>query len=84
VVHELRGLGLEATEDPDGFTIVGGDPHGGMVRTYDDHRMAMSMALIGLRVAGVEIADPGVVAKTFPQYWQMLDDLSRSGRMIGR
>ena len=84
VVHELRGLGVEATEDPDGFTIVGGDPHGGMVRTYDDHRMAMSMALIGLRVAGVEIADPGVVAKTFPQYWQMLDDLSRSGRMIGR
>lgn len=84
VVRELRGLGVDATEDDDGFTIVGGDPHGGVVQTYDDHRMAMSMALIGLRVPGVEIVDPAVVNKTFPGFWQMLDDLSGSGNMTGR
>jgi 3-phosphoshikimate 1-carboxyvinyltransferase len=42
--------------------------------TYDDHRMAMSLALIGLRRRGVSIRDPGCVAKTYPGFWQ---DLSR-------
>jgi len=84
VVAELGRLGVEATEDPDGFTVVGGRPHGGVVQTYDDHRMAMSMALIGLRVPGVEIADPGVVSKTFPGFWDLLDALSGSGRMADR
>ncbi len=45
------------------------------VRTYDDHRMAMAFALLGLRVPGIEIEDPGCVAKTFPGYWQALDGL---------
>ncbi|MBL0928092.1 MAG: 3-phosphoshikimate 1-carboxyvinyltransferase [Phycisphaerales bacterium] len=38
--------------------------------TYDDHRMAMALALIGLRRPGVSIADPGCVAKTYPTYWK--------------
>ena len=49
------------------------------MRTYDDHRMAMSFALLGLRVAGIEIADPACVAKTFPGYWSALDALRRPG-----
>ena len=53
--------------------------HGGVVETYDDHRMAMSFALIGLRVPGVAIADPGCVAKTFPDYFEVLDTLRGSG-----
>jgi 3-phosphoshikimate 1-carboxyvinyltransferase len=47
------------------------------VETYDDHRMAMAFALLGLRVDGIEIADPECVAKTFPGYWQALDALRR-------
>jgi 3-phosphoshikimate 1-carboxyvinyltransferase len=43
--------------------------------TYDDHRMAMSMALIGLRRPGVSIRDPKCVEKTFPGYWEALADL---------
>jgi 3-phosphoshikimate 1-carboxyvinyltransferase len=39
------------------------------IDTYDDHRMAMAFALIGLRVPGIEIADPGCVAKTFPDFF---------------
>jgi 3-phosphoshikimate 1-carboxyvinyltransferase len=42
--------------------------------TYNDHRMAMSLALIGLRVPGVRINNPRCVAKTYPTFWQ---DLSR-------
>jgi 3-phosphoshikimate 1-carboxyvinyltransferase len=49
-------------------------PHGATIDTYDDHRMAMSMALVGLAVPGVEIRDPGCVAKTYPQFFA---DLAR-------
>jgi 3-phosphoshikimate 1-carboxyvinyltransferase len=74
VVTELRRLGIAATEDEDGFTIQPGTPQPGIVQTYDDHRMAMAFALLGLRVPGIQIADPDVVGKTFPGYW---DTLSR-------
>ena len=43
--------------------------------TYSDHRMAMSLALLGLVSDGVSIGDPNVVAKTWPGYWKMLDQL---------
>ena len=77
VVTELRRLGVDAVEEDDGFLVRPGAPHGGVVQTYDDHRMAMSFALVGLRVPGVAIADPGCVAKTFPGYWDALDGLRR-------
>jgi 3-phosphoshikimate 1-carboxyvinyltransferase len=46
-----------------------------VVQTYDDHRMAMSFALLGLRVPGIRIADPACVTKTFPTFFQVLDGL---------
>ncbi len=75
VVAELRALGLDASEDPDGMTIRPGTPRPGVVHTYDDHRMAMSFALLGLVHQGIEIADPGCVAKTFPDFFTELDRL---------
>ncbi len=69
VVTELRRLGCRVDEHPDGMTIYPSTLHGGTVATYDDHRMAMSFALTGLRVPGINIADPGCVAKTFPDYF---------------
>jgi len=69
VVTELRRLGAVVEERSDGMTIQPGPLHGGTVATYDDHRMAMSFALVGLRVPGIRIADPGCVAKTFPDYF---------------
>jgi 3-phosphoshikimate 1-carboxyvinyltransferase len=50
------------------------------VSTYDDHRMAMSFALLGLRSPGIRIADPGCVAKTFPGYWAALEALRPTRR----
>jgi 3-phosphoshikimate 1-carboxyvinyltransferase len=80
VVTELRRLGMDAVEHDDGFEVRGGRPGSGRVRTYGDHRMAMSFALIGLRVPGVEICDPGCVAKTFPGFWEALAGLAGGGR----
>lgn len=75
VVTELGRCGIDVTETDDGFRIVPGEPHPATIQTYDDHRMAMSFALLGLRVPGIQIADPGCVAKTFPGYWDEFDRL---------
>jgi 3-phosphoshikimate 1-carboxyvinyltransferase len=79
VVTELHRLGIDAMEEPDGFTVRPGTPRPGLVQTYDDHRMAMSFAVLGLRSAGVRIHDPGCVAKTYPGFWTDLGSLRRGG-----
>ncbi|MFA9445176.1 3-phosphoshikimate 1-carboxyvinyltransferase [Egicoccus sp. AB-alg6-2] len=77
VVAELQRLGIDAREEADGFVVHPGTPSPGRVRTYDDHRMAMSFALLGLRVPGIVITDPDCVAKTFPDYFAVLEGLRR-------
>jgi 3-phosphoshikimate 1-carboxyvinyltransferase len=74
-VRELRRCGVDARDETDGFVVHPGIPQPARVRTYDDHRMAMSFALLGLRVPGIEIEDPDCVAKTFPGYWETLAGL---------
>jgi 3-phosphoshikimate 1-carboxyvinyltransferase len=76
VVTELRRAGIDAVEDEDGFTINPGLPRPTRFATYDDHRMAMSLSLLGLRAPGIEIENPGCVAKTYPDYFQDLAALS--------
>lgn len=73
---ELRKLGAEVEERADGLTITPRPLKGCAVDTYNDHRMAMSLALIGLKVPGVVIRNPGCVAKTYPGFWQDLEKLS--------
>ena len=80
VVTELTRLGLRVDEHPDGMTIHPGPLHGGTVATYDDHRMAMSFSLLGLRVPGIVIADPGCTSKTYPEYFKDLDRLCATAR----
>ena len=75
VVTELRRCGVDAAEETDGFTVRPGPVGPARVRTYDDHRMAMSFALLGLVVPGIEIEDPDCVAKTFPGFWDALKAL---------
>ena len=55
--------------------MTGGAPALVSFQTYDDHRMAMSLALIGLRAPGIEIEDPGCVAKTYPGFFADLEQL---------
>ncbi len=72
LVRELRKLGAAVHEHADGLTIVPDELRAATLATYDDHRMAMSLALAGLRVPGVRIEDPACVGKTFPDYWERL------------
>jgi len=78
VANELRRLGAQVQESDDGLLIEPGELHGATVETYDDHRMAMSMSLVGLRVPGVRIADPGCVAKTYPDFFEDLKSITTS------
>ncbi len=73
VVTELRKLGAIIDEERDRMIIHGrgGDNlHGATISTYDDHRMAMSFAVAGLRIAGVSIEGEDCVGKSFPDFWQ--------------
>ena len=77
---ELTGLGGDVAETADGLVLRPASLHGGPWRSYADHRMAQAGAVLGLRVAGVEIDDITTTSKTladFPGMWQQL--LSGSG-----
>ena len=72
---ELRRVGAGVEEFADGLTITPRPLHGAEIETYNDHRMAMSMALIGLKVPGIVIKNPGCVAKTYPGFFADLEKL---------
>ncbi|MCA9099571.1 MAG: 3-phosphoshikimate 1-carboxyvinyltransferase [Planctomycetales bacterium] len=74
LARELRKLGAEVVELADGLQITPGRPRGAEIDTYDDHRMAMGLALAGLRIPRVVIRNPQCTAKTYPRFF---DDLSR-------
>ena len=72
---ELRKLGAAVEERADGLRITPGPLHGATIDTYDDHRMAMSLALPGLKIPGVVINDPQCTGKTYPGFWHDLEQL---------
>lgn len=72
---ELRRLGQDVEEFPDGLLIHPSAVTPGVVETYDDHRMAMSFSLLGLRHSGIRIANPRCVEKTYPHYFADLERL---------
>jgi 3-phosphoshikimate 1-carboxyvinyltransferase len=75
VATELAKMGIEVRESEDGLVIRGGAPKGALIHTYDDHRIAMSFAVAGLKIPGVTIEDPECVAKSFPDFWQFFKQL---------
>ncbi len=79
LARELRRVGAVVEEFHDGLKIF---PPARIspaeIETYDDHRMAMSMALVGLKAAGIAIKNPACTAKTYPLFWQDLGRFSAS------
>jgi len=74
--NELTRLGVRVTEHEDGMTIHPCEKlTPATIQTYNDHRMAMAFSLIGLRVEGVAIENPGCVSKTFPNFFDVLEQL---------
>ena len=78
--EELTKRGITCTEEPDAITIKPGIPSAGIVTTYEDHRVAMSFALLGLKVDGIVIDNPSCCRKTFENYFDLLDQLSGKDR----
>lgn len=77
IVTELGRMGIICRETEDGMVIHPGNPQPCIVDTYNDHRMAMAFSLIGLRVPGIVIDNPGCCAKTFEGYFSLLDGICR-------
>jgi 3-phosphoshikimate 1-carboxyvinyltransferase len=79
VAQEWRKLGGRVEELEDALVIHGGEPlHGCHVDTYDDHRIAMNLALIGLKIPGIRIQNPACVNKSFPRFWDLWEDFVRA------
>lgn len=79
VATELRRMGIEVEEHDDGLTITPGIPQPAVIKTYNDHRMAMSFAIIGLKADGIQIENPGCTAKTYPEFFSDFERLATQG-----
>lgn len=77
---ELNRLGGDVTETRDGLVIKPAPLHGGLFRTYDDHRLATAAAVIGLRVPGVVVENVGTTAKTLPGFTGLWTQMLAGGR----
>ncbi len=80
LANELRKLGAAVEEYDDGLRITPGKLRGATLDTYDDHRMAMGLALVGLTTPGVIINDPACTAKTYPRFFEDLAKLAGGKR----
>jgi 3-phosphoshikimate 1-carboxyvinyltransferase len=69
---ELTKCGAKVVEEGDTLTVWPSPLHGAEIETYNDHRMAMCFAILGLRVPGIKIKNPACVKKTFPNFFQKL------------
>jgi 3-phosphoshikimate 1-carboxyvinyltransferase len=77
---ELGKCGARVEENGDTLTVYPGPLHGAEIETYNDHRMAMCFAMLGLRVPGIRLQNPSCVKKTFPNFFQKLAALGAGVR----
>ncbi len=75
IVTNLRRAGISCEETPDGVRIEPGRPTSCAIETFDDHRVAMAFAIMGLGADGIVIEDPACCRKTFKQFFKILDQL---------
>lgn len=78
IVTELSRMGISCRELDDGLYIEPGTPHSAAIETYDDHRVAMAFSLIGLVTPGIEIKNPACCRKTFENYFQIMDKITKN------
>ena len=69
---ELTKCGARLVEEGDTLTVYPAELHGAEIETYNDHRMAMCFAILGLKVPGIRLKNPACVKKTFPNFFQKL------------
>ena len=69
---ELTRCGAKVVEEDDTLEVFPSRLHGAEIETYNDHRMAMCFAILGLKVSGIKIKNPACVKKSFPNFFQKL------------
>ncbi|MCR4585125.1 MAG: 3-phosphoshikimate 1-carboxyvinyltransferase [Lachnospiraceae bacterium] len=74
--NNLERMGITTAETEDSVTVYPGKPHGAEIESYDDHRVAMSFALAGLRTEGIVIKNKDCVKKTFPEFFEVLKSIN--------
>jgi 3-phosphoshikimate 1-carboxyvinyltransferase len=79
LITELRKIGVQAEKTETGMVIYPGEVQKGTVHTYDDHRIAMAFSILGLVVPGITLDSPQCVAKTFPSFFDVLDQVRVAG-----
>ena len=72
---ELEKCGINVEAGDDYMIIEGGKPIGAQIATYNDHRMAMSFAVMGAKIPGIKIENPSCVSKSFPEFWELLNNI---------
>ena len=75
LANEMRKLGANVVEHPDGLEITPQSLHAGRCDTHHDHRLAMAFGVAGVKQPGVIIGQPQVVSKSWPNFWEMLEAL---------
>ena len=75
VAKELEKMGITARCSADELIVSGGQPRGAEIETYGDHRIAMSFAVAGLKAPGTIIRDEKCVEKSFPNFWEVFEEL---------
>jgi 3-phosphoshikimate 1-carboxyvinyltransferase len=71
---ELTKCGAKIREIGDTLEVEASELHGAEIETYNDHRMAMCFAILGLKVTGIKLKNPACVKKTFPNFFQKLGE----------
>ena len=69
---ELTRCGAQVIETENTLEVFPSQLHGAEIQTYNDHRMAMCFAILGLKISGIKIKNPACVKKTFPNFFQKL------------
>ncbi len=80
--NELHKMGIATEPGPDYLVIHGGAPHGARIATYEDHRMGMSFAALAASIPGIEIEEPRVVDKSFPNFWETIAAMGIRGENL--
>ena len=75
LTKELTRLGAEVKAGEDYLIVKPGDYTGAEIETYNDHRMAMSFAVAGLKIPGILIKNPNCVEKSFPDFFRRFENL---------
>jgi 3-phosphoshikimate 1-carboxyvinyltransferase len=80
---ELMKCGVKVIESGDTLEVFPSAMHGAEIETYNDHRMAMCFAILGLKVPGIRIKNPSCVKKTFPNFFQKVAEPPPTGLGVG-